>query len=186
MGYYRDIVKVLRDTFLRYSGVRTFRYQSEDLNNAQNNFDSFQVYVDDMTRHELNITTNVFKAEFSIYILKQPEGESGSTVIDIQDQAYVIAANVIAKLDNMMEYHGILQVHDWSIVTVSHVTDDDAAGVHLTLVLEMPNPANLCDDDNWSDEPYSGETEYDIDVDAVEPGELDINPITLPKNPIRC
>lgn len=50
-----------------------------------------------------------------------------------------MAANLIAKIDNLSDYKGILSVYDWSILTVSHYTDDDSAGVKITLVLEIPS-----------------------------------------------
>ena len=55
----KDVVNIIKDISLRHKGVSTFRYQSEILNNAQNNNKMYQVYVDDVSLHELNITTNI-------------------------------------------------------------------------------------------------------------------------------
>ena len=65
----KDVIDIIKNISLRHKGVRTFRYQSEVLNNAQNNFKGYQVYVDDISMHELNITTNIFKAKFLIFSL---------------------------------------------------------------------------------------------------------------------
>jgi hypothetical protein len=182
----KDIIDILKDISLRHKGVRTFRYQGDDLNNAQNNFKAFQVYVDDISHHQLNITTNVFKAEFEIYILKQPDGTSGNTILDVQNDAYTIAVNIMAKIDTDEAFRGILSVYDYSILTLSHYTDDNAAGVKLSLVLSMPSPLNWCTlDENFNDEPYEDQPDREITINDDEIGDIDINPIHLPRTK-RC
>lgn len=166
----KDIITVLKDRFSRYKGVNTFKYQSDDLNNSQNDYASWQIYVDDMSRHQLNITDGTFTAEFQIMILSHV-GED-DTILDKQDYAYSLAATVVEALDRNPEYQGVMRVHDYSIVTVSHISDDDSAGVNLSLVLQVPNPADLCYD-QWQ-EP----------VPEPEDEPLELHTITLPKKPI--
>ena len=179
----KDVIEILKDISLRHKGVRTFRYQGDKFNNAQNNYATYQVYVDDISFHELNITTNIFKAQFDIYILAQPNGESGNTVLDVQNDAYTIACDIMAKIDNTEEYYNVLSVYDYSILTLARYTDDQSSGVKLSLTLEMPNPVNLCTlDDNFNDEPYSGDTDTEITIETNDVGDLDINPIHLPIN----
>ena len=179
----KDVINILKDISLRHKGVRTFRYQSEILNNAQNNNKMYQVYVDDVSLHELNITTNIFNAKFEIYILGFVDDEN--TVLEVQNNAYTIACDIMAKIDIDDAYKGVLSVYDYSILTLSHYTDDNAAGVKLSLVLQMPNPVNLCTlDDNFNDEPYEDEPDNEIDINNDEIGDIDINPITLPTNRI--
>ena len=179
----RDVVNIIKDVSLRHKGVRTFRYQSEILNNAQNNHAMYQVYVDDVSLHELNITTNIFKAKFEIYILGFVDDDT--TVLEVQNNAYTVACDIMAYIDIKDEFKGVLSVYDYSILTLSHYTDDNAAGVKLSLVLQMPNPVNLCElDDNFNDEPYEDETDNEIDINNEEIGDIDINPITLPTNRI--
>ena len=179
----KDVINILKDISLRHKGARTFRYQSEILNNAQNNHKMYQVYVDDISLHELNITTNIFKAQFEIYILGFVDDEN--TVLEVQNNAYTIACDIMAKIDIDDAYKGVLSVYDYSILTLSHYTDDNAAGVKLSLVLQMQNPVNLCTlDDNFNDEPYEDEPDNEIDINNDEIGDIDINPITLPTNRI--
>lgn len=179
----KDVVNIIKDISLRHKGVRTFRYQSEILNNAQNNHAMYQVYVDDVSLHELNITTNIFKAKFEIYILGFVDDDT--TVLEVQNNAYTIACDIMAKIDIDDAYKGVLSVYDYSILTLSHYTDDNAAGVKLSLVLQMPNPVNLCTlDDNFNDGPYEDEPDNEININNEEIGDLDINPITLPTNRI--
>ena len=180
----KDVINVIKNAALRHKGVRTFRYQGDDLNNAQNNYKGYQVYVDDISHSQLNITTGIFKVEFQIYVLGFADGTSGNTILDVQNNAYTIACDIMAFIDTQDEYRGILSVYDYSILTLSHYTDDNSAGVKLSLVLEMPSPLNWCTlDDNFNDTPYEEPEDTPIDVPTESvPDDLDIKPITLPKN----
>ena len=179
----KDIIEVIKDIALRHKGVRTFKYQATILNNAQNNHPYYQVYVDDVSLSQLNITTNIFKVELQMYILGFPENISGSTILDVQNNAYTIACDILAKLDNDDVYQGILSLHDYSILTVSHYSDDNAAGVKLSVELAMPNPVDLCSlDENFNDEPYKPEPDKEIDIDVTDVGDITLKPITLSKN----
>lgn len=177
----KDVVNIIKDVALRHKGVCTFRYQGDDLNNAQNNHKMYQVYLDDISHHQLNITTNIFKAEFQLYILGFVDDEN--PILDVQNNAYTIACDILAYIDSYDEYKGIVSVYDYSILTLSHYTDDSASGVKLSIVLEMPNPVNLCElDDNFNEKPYEDEPDHEININDNEVGEITINPIHLPKN----
>ena len=180
----KDVIEVIKNAALRHKGVYTFRYQDDKLNNAQNNHKMYQVYVDDVSLHQLNITTNIFKAEFQVYVLGFPTGESGNTILDVQNNAYSIAVDIMAFIDSQEEYQGILSVYDYSILVISHYSDDNAAGVKLSLVLQMPSPLNLCElEDNFDDEPHEEEEDMPIDITGDTISEdLDIKPIKLPRN----
>lgn len=178
----KDIVNIIRETSLKHKGVRTFRYTGDDLHNQQNNHEYYQVYLDDISHHQLNITTNIFKVELNLYILGFPVNIP-EDILEKQNDAYTIAADIIAYLDTNEAFRGILSVYDYSILTLSHYTDDNAAGVKLSLVLAMPSPVNLCElEDNFNDEPYQPEPDKEIDIDTDETGDIDIKPITLKPN----
>ena len=152
------------------------------LNNAQNNYPGYQVYVSDTSMHQLNITTNIFKAEFQIYVIGHTDDEH--SILDVQNDCYSIAVDIMAYIDTLEAYRGILSVYDYSILTLSHYTDDSSAGVKLSLVLEMPSPLNWCTlDDNFNDEPYEEDEDTPIDVPTENvPDDLDIKAIKLPRN----
>lgn len=176
----KDVIDILKDISLRHKGVRSFRYQGDDLNNAQNNFEGYQVYVDDISHHQLNITTNIFKAEFQIYIIGHVDDDN--PILDIQNDCYTIAADIMAYIDTNPDFYNVLSVYDYDILTLSHYTDDSCAGVKLSLVLQMPSPVDLCSlEDNFNDEPYSGDTDTEITINEDEVGDIDINPIHLPR-----
>ena len=168
--------------------INTFKYQSAIYNNAQNSHKYFQAYVDDVNLSQLLISTspNIFTISLDLYILgfvpTTMVDTSGFTytadeiTLNIQSTAYDTAIQVIKKLESLEEYQGIIEVHDYSILTLSHYTDDNSAGVKATIVLNVPIGA--CDyDDYFDDEP----TEYDEDDDI----EITLNPIELPSNPIK-
>lgn len=179
----KDVIDILRDISLRHKGVYTFRYQGEDLNNAQNNHKMFQVYCDDISLHELNITTNIFKARFEIYIIGFVHEDK--TVLDVQNDAYTIACDIMAYIDTQEAFQGILSVYDYSLLTLARYTDDSSAGVKLSLTLQMPNPVNLCTlEDQFDDEPHQEEEDMRIDINECEIGDIEINPIHLPENRI--
>ena len=50
----KDVIDILKDISLRHKGVRSFRYQGDDYNNAQNNYPGYQVYVDDISHLVVN------------------------------------------------------------------------------------------------------------------------------------
>ena len=180
-----DFVELFKNLSLRHKGVYTFRYQDKVFNNAQNNYRTFQVYLDTISLHQLNITTNVFTSEFEIYILAQPNGEEGNKTEDVQTKAFTIAVDLLGALDTWDEYKGVLSLHDYSILTLSNYSDDASSGVKLSVVLETPSPLNLCTlDDNFDDEPHEDEPDTPvIDIPTEEiTEELDIKPIKLPRN----
>lgn len=173
-----SIINILENVFLRHKGVKTFRYQAEKLNNAQNNYEDIQVYVEDVSYHNLNITTNIFTSEFEIYIL-QPFSSTQEQVIEAQTNCMTVAIDVIGYIDNDKELQNKLNIHDYSIITMSHYTTDDSAGVKLSLTFEIPSILNLCDlDSNFNDEPYEQVDKNDNTIDLGTSDSHD-NEITL-------
>ena len=179
----KDFVDLFKNIALRHKLVRTFRYQDKVLNNQQNNFKTFQVYMDTVSLHQLNITTNIFTSSFEFYILGQADGTSGNTNADVQGLAFTIAVDILGYIENNHEYDGILSLHDYSILTIDHYSDDDSCGCKLSVILATPSPLNLCElDSHFNDEPYEDEPDKEIDVPTEEVGDLTITPIKLPRS----
>lgn len=175
-----DIKEIIKNIALRHKGVRTFRYTGDDLINAQNNHEYYQVIMDTVQLHELNIVTGIFTVNLDLYVLG-----FGRDVAEVQDNAYTIAVDIIAWLEN--NYLGVVSVHDYSFLTLSRFTDDNSHGVKINLELEVPSPLNLCTyEDNFNDEPYEPAPDHEIDIDEDEVGDLDINVITLPRDGVSC
>ena len=182
--FYKDLIGELMSLFRRYEGVSTVRYQAEALNNAQNNFRPVQIYIEDSSYSRLNRTESEFIVEVNCLALKLPSRDKKETILDVQDFCYQLFCDFVARLDTADEYRNILQVWDYSIVTVSHMTDDDASGARLTLELRVANPADLCK--QWPDEAPEEQPEKPITIEETTIGDIKVNPVRLPKNPIRC
>lgn len=185
---FKEIVNIIKDVCLRYKGTKTFRYQNVFLNNSQNNYATLQIYLSDVTHHDLNIsyTPPVFKMETTLYILDHPTKDEDS-ILDCQDRCYDAALNIIAKLDNLKEYQGILRVHDYSIMTISHYSDDDSAGVMVSIEIQIPVAIDLCSyEDNFNDEPYTPEPEQEITIAEKEIPDITLKKTKLPKNLNYC
>lgn len=183
----KDVINVLKDVSLRHKAVNTFKYQSSILTNAQGNNKSFQVIVDDTNLSQLLVSYSplVFTVTLDVYIIGFVE--TSNSILDVQDNAYDIAIQLVSKIQNIDEYKGIIDIHDFSILTLSHWTDDDSAGVKLTI--EMRVPIGVCDiDDYFDDEPKDiSETDMEIDLsgNTTYDNAITLNPIKLPKNPVK-
>lgn len=183
-----DIINVLKDLSLRHKQVKSFKYQNTIYTNAQNNNKYFQVVVDDVNLHQLLISyqPDIFTSTFDIYIIGFVD--TTNTILNVQSVAYDIAIQLIKKLDSMDEWKNIIDVHDYSILTLSHYTDDNSAGVKLSLELNIP--IGVCDiDEYFEDEPKDMiEEDKDIRLTVDKSGDTDkdinLKPIKLPKNKV--
>ena len=133
---YKDVVNILKDTLSRFKGVNLVKYQGDDLNNQQHNYKTIQCYIDDISHHQFNLTTNIVKAEYNIYILGFPEHDTPDDILDVQDNCYNVAINVLYYIDNLEAFKGIVRVYDYSIMSLSRFTGQANAGVRLSVVLD--------------------------------------------------
>lgn len=177
-----DIVNYIRNLCLRHKGVCTFRYQSDTSNNQRGNHRPIQCYLDDSIFCQYLITKGIFTCTMDLYIL-QPKTQQDK-VEDLQTNCVTVGLDVLAAIDLWEEYKGIVSLYDYSLYTLDDYSDDRCAGVKMTIVLQVPNPVNLCAlDENFNDEPYDEDDDRTITVpDRTDPVIDDITPITLPKN----
>ena len=180
--YYKEIVESLINVLSRFKGVNYVRYTGDDLINQQNNYKTLQCWVDNVSFSQYNLTTNINKIEFQVYILGFADGTSGNTVLDVQDKCYNVAVNFLTYIDNMPQFQNLISLYDWSIITLDRFTEQSNAGVKVSVVLNAVSPINLCDFENWfNDEPYTPDPDMEIDINKSDVGEIDITPIHLPK-----
>lgn len=181
--YYKQIVDTLVDVLSRFKGVNYVRYTGNDLINQQNNHKPIQCWIDNIALSQYNLTTNINKMSFEVYILGFADGTSGNTVLDVQDVCYNVAVNFLTYIDNMPQFQNLISLYDWSILTLDRFSDDSNAGVKVSVVLNAVSPINLCDFESWfNDEPYEDEKDHEIDINEDEVGDIEINPIHLPIN----
>ena len=90
---YKDITNILMNICGRFKGISTVKYQADILNNKQGNDKPIQVFIDDITNHQFNLTTNIVKVEYNIYILSTPKKDAEG-ILNAQDEAYNAALNI--------------------------------------------------------------------------------------------
>lgn len=181
--YYKEIVDSLVNVLSRFKGVNYVRYTGDDLINQQQNHKTLQCWIDNISLSQYNLTTNINKMEFQVYILGFADNTSGNTVLDVQDQCYNAAVNFLTYIDNMPQFQNLITLYDWSILTLDRFSEQSNAGVKVSVVLNAVSPINLCDYQNWfNDEPYEEEKDKEIDINDDEVGDIDLNPIHLPIN----
>ena len=104
----------------------------------------------------------------------------------IHNDAFLIANNMITFIENDDTYQGIIRVYDYSLLNLSHFTDDNDAGIRLSLELVVPNPSTVCDIENNFDRTLETEEEKDkeinLNIETKEDDTINITPIKLPKN----
>ena len=181
--YYREIVDTIVGVLSRFKGVNYVRYCGDDLINQQNNHKTLQCWIDNISMSEYNLTTNINKMSFEVYILGFADDTSGNTVLDVQDICYNVGVNFLTYIDNMPQFQNLMSLYDWSILTLDRFSEQSNAGVKVSVVLNVVSPINLCDFESWfNDEPYTPEQDHEIDINDDEVGEIEVNPIHLPLN----
>lgn len=179
---YKEIIELIKEWCLKYKLSGSFKYQDSILINAQNNNRYLQFIVDDTSIHNLNITSNIFVSTIDLYILGFPKDDND--ILEVQSMCYDAAVRILSKIEQDDRYYNIVKIHDYSIMTVSHFTDDNSSGVKLTIELQLPNPVDYCTlDDNFNDEMIQEASDNDIDLTHIDKesniNELILNPIKL-------
>ena len=65
----KEITETLIGILSRFKGVNYVKYTGDDLINQQQNNKTLQAYIDDVQLHQFNITNDICKVEYQIYIL---------------------------------------------------------------------------------------------------------------------
>lgn len=178
---FKQIIDYLMETALKHKAVKQSKYQRRSLINAQNNNRYIQFIIEDDPFTQYIKTSNVFTITYNIDILGFPTKDYSS--LQIQSDCFQIGNEILKKIDKgeMSKY---LSVWDYSFLSLSNFTDDNASGQRLTLELVVPNPVNLCTlNDNFDDEVEVEETDIELDLKDVNPpsnaDELILRPIKL-------
>lgn len=176
----QDIVNIIKNVSLRHKAVHTFKYQDAILINAQGHNKKFEVVVDTASMHQLLISNSpvIFTSTFDLYILGFVSTDTD--ILTVQSQAYDIALQIVNKIMDLDEYKGLIDVYDYSILTLHHYSDDNDAGVKLNIELRVPFA--ICDLDEYFDDEPKEQEEIIIEN---EDKEINLKPIKLPTNPIK-
>ena len=178
-----QIINYIGSVALKHKAVNTFKYQKRSLINQQNNNAYIEVVIEDNSYLQQIITHNIFTMTTNINILGFPKDDT--EILEVQSVAMQIAVEIMAYIEQDQTFLGQLSIHDYDILLVSHFTDDDAAGVRLSLELVLPNPINLCTYMDNFDEETDIIEKPTLDLTQADKAVLSDNKKTLSLKPIK-
>lgn len=170
----KRLVHIFRDISLLHKGIHSFKYQSEIYNNSKGDDLMFQVLMDDVSYSNFDLVKNTIDLELNFYVLATPDDKMSS--IEAQDMAYKMAVNIVDKLES--DHKRLVYLKQFSVITVSHYTDNDSSGVKCSIVFETPSP--LCLDsfaENWRDKPFKDVPDKVIKLKVEEDKKISLKPV---------
>jgi hypothetical protein len=141
------LVETIRNEAQRIAGIKSFKYQGVDEINAQNNNSTIQVVVEDDIQIEYLVTKDISSIKLNIDILDKVEQDTD--IVDVHNNTYKIGIVLMKLLDRHYEF---INIHDFSIMTLSKFSDDVLYGSRLSLTLFTSNMINECNLDDYLDE----------------------------------
>lgn len=177
----KTIVNLVKDEAEHIENVKFFRYDGVDYLNHQSNNSTVQVWFEDDIYIDYLVTKDLNKLTFNVDILDKKAQDE--TIIDKHNDTTKIAVVLLKLLE---KHYDMLNIYDYSIMTLSHYTDDDLFGVRLTVSLFAPSLINYCNIEDYIDEENKYKERKDMDIDinipTIDINDLDIKPKTLTKN----
>lgn len=179
---YQQLIDYIIYCFLKHKAVNCAKYQNRTLVNAQGSNGYMQVAIDSRPYFDTLISVpNVpFIMKLNIDIMGFVKTDGTYTELDAQSDAFQIAIEFIHYVRQDDTFAGQLAVRDYQMIGFDHYTDDNCAGMRLTIEFVIPDPINLCTFmDNFSDDFIPVEPE-DKEIDITDPNpESDINDLVL-------
>lgn len=178
----QNIVEAIKEQAEHIKNIKSFKYEGQDLINAQNNNSTIQVVVEDDIYSEYIITKDVLKISLNIDILnKCYQGDDELTIHDNCNKIAIVLMKLIEE-----NYKNIISIYDYSILNLSKYSDDSLYGCRLSLDLIAPSPINACNIEDYIDllNEYEKNEDKEITINApqIDINNIDINPIKLKKN----
>lgn len=178
----KSLVNAIKEQAEHIANIKTFKYEGRDLINAQNNNYTTQIWFEDDIYTQYLITKDLVKVTINIDILDKVYQQDSS--LDVHNTTYKIGIVLMKLMDKA--YPNIISVADYSLMSLSHYTDDDLFGHRLTLDLYMPSPINECNIDDYIDEDNrfieNTDNEITINTPTINIDNIDLNPIKLRRN----
>lgn len=171
-----------------HKAVQSSRYESRILTNAQNNRGYMQFNIDSSPYFDtlISVPNIPFTFQLNIDILGFPKKDNTYTILDAQNDAFQIGVEWLHYLKQDTTFMGQLAVRDYQFLGVDHFTDDDAAGMRLTVQFVIPDPINLCNFMDNFNEDFIPQEEDDKEIDITDPNppteinDLVLRPILIP------
>ena len=175
---YKQIIDYIMECAMKHVAVNSAKYQSRVLINQQNSNPNYQVVIEDDAYLQMK-TENMNTMSLNIDILSHCGDDDN--ILDIQSNALQIGAELLKYVETDDYFHSLLKVDDYDFLMLSHFTDDDSAGVRISIQFLVPNPVDLCSyRDNFDeDKDFTVVKEDNIDLKKGQDCENEGNKITL-------
>lgn len=184
----KQLILYLQKVALMHKAVQSSKYQAKILTNAQNSNGYMQFNIDSNCYFDTLISTpNIpFTFQVNVDILGFPKKDGTYTILDAQNDAFQVGIEWLHYIEQDNYFLGKLAVRDYQLLGIDHYTDDDSAGMRMTVQFIIPDPINLCTFmDNFSED-FIPEEHEDKEIDIIDtrdPSEinnLELRPILLP------
>lgn len=184
----KQLIEYFQKVALMHKAVQSSKYQAKILTNAQNCNGYMQFNIDSNPYFDTLISTpNIpFTFQVNVDILAFPKKDGSYTILDAQSDAFQIGVEWLSYIAQDDYFLGKLAVRDYQFLGIDHYTDDDSAGMRMTVQFIIPNPIDLCHYlDNFSEDFIPVEPE-DKEIDITDPNpqseinNLELRPILLP------
>lgn len=176
---YRDIINYILKVLLRHKGVFQVKYQGRSYINQQNNNKYLQGVIENNPYIQHN--NDVLEGTININILGQPK--DNTDILRIQNDCFQVGVEAIAYMMQDPTMKHLLLIRDWDYLFLTNFTDDNSAGVRLSLDIILPDPIDYCiltdnfltEEDMLNDKDKFFNAEYEI----TEQPALDLTPEEL-------
>ena len=182
---YNQIIQYIMECAMKHVAVKSVKYQSRILINQQNSNPNYQVVIEDDAYLQYNKTGNVNTMSLNIDILSHCWDDDN--ILDIQSTALQIAAELLKYVETDDYFLSLLRIDDYDFLMLSHFTDDDSAGVRISIQFVVPNPVDMCSfRDNFDEDKGFTVEKEDNSIDLKKEqncengGGITLNPIKLP------
>lgn len=184
----KQLVEYLQKCALMHKAVMSSKYENKTLRNAQNNSGYIQFNFDSNPYFDtlISVPNIPFTFQLNIDILGFPKTDGSYSVLDAQNDAFQIGIEWLHYVRQDDTFVGQLAVRDYQFLGIDHYTDDNAAGMRLTVQFVIPDPINLCTFmDNFS-ESFIPEEPQDKEIDITDPNppseinDLVLRPVLIP------
>ena len=181
---YNQIIQYIMECAMKHVAVKSVKYQSRILINQQNSNPNYQVVIEDDAYLQYNKTGNVNTMSLNIDILSHCWDDN---ILDIQSTALQIAAELLKYVETDDYFLSLLRIDDYDFLMLSHFTDDDSAGVRISIQFVVPNPVDMCsfrdnfdEDKGFTVEKEDNSIDLKKEQDCENGGGITLNPIKLP------
>lgn len=139
-----QIINYILSVAAKHILINYIRYDSKILVNQQNSNLNYQFIIEDngyISSNSGNDNANTFTLNFDV--IAHTNG-SPSEILNVQSNAFQAASEIIKYIQRDDKFLGTVNIDDFDYLFLSHWTDDDSAGVRVTLNLIIPCLVNLC------------------------------------------